>query len=77
MRNVDPATGLGTGFTFDEYSSRRCLAALRGALEDLTLDRRHGGLQVAGMQENFSWTRRRGVLQGVRARGEPFEGAGL
>lgn len=55
VRNFDPATGSGTGFTFDEYSSQALLTTLRRALgvyEDRAAWRR---MQIAGMQENFSW----------------------
>ena len=55
VRNFDSTSGSGTGFTFEEYSSQALLAALRRALhvyEDRIAWRR---LQVAGMQQNFSW----------------------
>jgi len=55
VRNFDSTTGSGTGFTFDEYSSQALLTTLRRALgvyEDRAAWRR---LQIAGMQENFSW----------------------
>jgi starch synthase len=55
VRNCDPATGSGTGFTFEEYSSQALLTTLRRALgvyEDRAAWRR---MQIAGMQENFSW----------------------
>lgn len=55
VRNYDSATGLGTGFTFDEYSSPALLRTLRWALgvyEDPATWRR---MQIAGMREDFSW----------------------
>jgi starch synthase len=55
VRNYDAATGMGTGFTFEAYSSQALLTTLRWALEvyqDRAAWRR---LQVAGMQEDFSW----------------------
>jgi len=55
VRNYDPRTGSGTGFTFDDYSSQALFSTLRWALdvyEDRAAWRR---LQVAGMQEDFSW----------------------
>ncbi len=55
VRNYEPTTGLGTGFTFDEYSSPALLRTLRWALsvyEDPSMWRR---MQIAGMQEDFSW----------------------
>src|SRR5688572_6446668 len=57
VRSYDPATGSGTGFAFDEYSSQALLSTLRRALrtyEDRAAWRR---LQLAGMQEDFSWDR--------------------
>ena len=55
VRNYDPATGEGTGFTFDEYSPQALLGTLRWALAvfgDRAAWRR---LQAAGMQQDFSW----------------------
>jgi starch synthase len=55
VRNVNPATGEGTGFTFDEYSPQALLGTLRWALsiyQDRDLWRR---MQYAGMQQDFSW----------------------
>jgi starch synthase len=55
VRNFNPRTGTGTGFTFDEYSPQALLGTLRWALEtylDRTAWRR---MQKAGMTEDFSW----------------------
>jgi starch synthase len=55
VRNLDPATGEGTGFTFVEYSPQALLGTLRWALgiyENRSLWRR---MQVSGMREDFSW----------------------
>ena len=55
VRNYDSTTGMGTGFTFDEYSSPALLRTLRWALavyEDPAAWRR---MQIAGMREDFSW----------------------
>jgi starch synthase len=55
VRNFDRATESGTGFTFEEYSSQALLSTLQWALQvyqDRTTWRR---MQVAGMQEDFSW----------------------
>ena len=55
VRNWDPATRSGTGFTFEEYSSQALLSTLRSALaayDDRAAWRR---MQAAGMQEDFSW----------------------
>ena len=57
VRNFDPTTGGGTGFTFEDYSSPALLGTLRWALrtyEDRAAWRR---LQIAGMQQDFSWDR--------------------
>ena len=55
VRNWDSTTWSGTGFSFDEYSSPALLSTLRRALgmyEDRAVWRR---MQIAGMQEDFSW----------------------
>lgn len=55
VRDVDPATGDGTGFTFTEASAGALLGALGRALEiyrDRTAWRR---IQAAGMRQDFSW----------------------
>jgi starch synthase len=55
VRNVDPASGQGTGFTFEEYTADALLDALRRALEafrNRTLWRR---IQKTGMRQDFSW----------------------
>ena len=55
VRNYDPTTGSGTGFTFDEYSPQTLLSTLRRALDvyqDRAAWRR---MQLAGMREDFSW----------------------
>jgi starch synthase len=55
VRNFDPGTGEGTGFTFDEYSPQALLGTLRWALgvfQDRGAWRR---MQQAGMREDHSW----------------------
>jgi starch synthase len=55
VRDVDPETGQGTGFTFVEYTPEALLAALRRALSlfgNRTLWRR---IQKVGMRQDFSW----------------------
>jgi starch synthase len=55
VRNVDAASGEGTGFTFREATGAALLAALRRALEvyrDRAAWRR---IQAAGMRQDFSW----------------------
>jgi starch synthase len=55
VRNFDPATGVGTGFTFDVYSSQALLGTLRWALETYEQPAVWRRLQVAAMQQDFSW----------------------
>jgi starch synthase len=55
VRNFDPRTRIGTGFTFDQYSAQALLDTLRWALgiyRDRDVWRR---IQVAGMTQDFSW----------------------
>jgi starch synthase len=55
VRNIDPLTGHGTGFTFDEYTPQALLGTLRWALgvyQDKAFWRR---IQRAGMAQDFSW----------------------
>ena len=55
VRNYDPGTGEGTGFTFDEYSASALLGTLRWALDvfrDRVAWRR---IQTAGMEQDYSW----------------------
>jgi starch synthase len=53
--NLDPATGRGTGFAFEEYSAEALLATLKWALETFRDKRIWRGMQVAGMARDFSW----------------------
>jgi len=55
VRNYDPATGSGTGFTFDEYSPETLLSTLRAALNVYGNKVAWRRLQQAGMREDFSW----------------------
>jgi starch synthase len=55
VRNFDPVTGSGTGFTFDDYTPQALLDTLQWALsvyEDQPMWRR---IQQAGMTQDFSW----------------------
>jgi starch synthase len=57
VRNLDEASGEGTGFTFDEYSPQALVGTLRWALglyENRALWQR---MQEAGMRQDFSWDR--------------------
>jgi len=57
VQNLDPATGEGTGFVFEDYSPQALLGTLRWALatyEDRDQWRR---MQLAGMARDFSWDR--------------------
>ena len=53
--NYDPATGLGTGFTFDEYSPQALLGTLRWALGVFQDERAWKRVQAAGMGQDHSW----------------------
>ena len=55
VRNFDSRSGSGTGFTFDEYTSKALLTALRRALHVYRNRTAWRRLQVAGMQQDFSW----------------------
>ena len=55
VQNFDPASGTGTGFTFDAYTPQALLNTLRWALEtyrDRPVWRR---LQMAAMRRDYSW----------------------
>ena len=56
VRNFDPRTGEGTGFTFDEYSPQALLNTLRWALDVYTDRDTWRRMQRAAMSEDFSWT---------------------
>jgi starch synthase len=55
VMNFDPATGRGTGFTFDEYSPEALLGTLQWAMGVFTDQRAWRRMQAAGMQQDFSW----------------------
>ena len=55
VRNYDPATGDGTGFTFDDYSAQALLGTLRWALSVYDDRAAWQRIQAAGMREDYSW----------------------
>jgi starch synthase len=55
VRNFDPATGAGTGFTFEPYSALALLQTLQSALRTYQNRPVWRRLQVAGMEQDFSW----------------------
>jgi starch synthase len=55
VRNYDPDTGEGTGFTFDEYSPSALLGTLRWALGVYANAPAWRRMQQAGMAQDFSW----------------------
>ena len=55
VENFDENTGSGTGFTFETYSSQALLSTLRWALQTYENRPAWRRIQVAGMQEDFSW----------------------
>jgi starch synthase len=57
VQAYDPATGAGTGFVFDAFTSEALFGAVRSALE-LWRDRAAWDrLRRAGMQADYSWER--------------------
>jgi starch synthase len=55
VKNYDPATGGGTGFTFDDYTPEALLGTLRWALKLFEQREAWRRLQRAGMQQDHSW----------------------
>ncbi|MGH8432514.1 MAG: glycogen synthase, partial [Solimonas sp.] len=55
VRNYEPRTGNGTGFTFDEYSPRALLGTQRRALDTYQDRETWRRIQAAGMREDNSW----------------------
>ena len=55
VRDFDPATGHGTGFTFEEYSSSALLKALRRALSAYQDWPTWQRIRTDGMRQDFSW----------------------
>jgi starch synthase len=55
VRNYDPATGEGTGFTFDDYTPEALLGTLRWALDVFPQRDAWRRLQQAGMRQDYSW----------------------
>jgi starch synthase len=58
VRDYDPATGTGTGFTFDEHSPQALLAGLRRALAVFPNRDVWRRIQAAGMAVDNSWDAR-------------------
>jgi len=55
VRNVDPSTGEGTGFTFEPYTADALLGTLRRALHVYQDEAAWRRIQIAGMRQDFSW----------------------
>ena len=55
VRNFNPGTGDGTGFTFDQYSPQALLNTLRWALGIYADRNAWRRIQLAGMSQDFSW----------------------
>jgi starch synthase len=55
VRNFDPETGDGTGFTFDEYSGPALFGTLQWALDIYKNRPVWRKIQAAGMRQDFSW----------------------
>lgn len=57
VRNFDPATGEGNGFTFKEYSAKAMMEAIGRALKTFQDKPTWRKIQINGMKEDFSWNR--------------------
>lgn len=57
IREFDPASGIGNGFKFTEYTSSAMLAAVRRALDVIKNPDLKNRIRKNGMQEDFSWKR--------------------
>jgi starch synthase len=55
VRDFDPRTGEGNGFSFDNYSAQALLDTLRWALEIYRDRKTWLGIQQRGMRQDFSW----------------------
>ena len=55
VRNFNPKTGEGTGFTFDDYSPQGLLGTLRWALGVFQDQGTWKRIQLAGMHQDHSW----------------------
>jgi starch synthase len=55
VRDVDPATGEGTGFVFTDPTPAALLDALRRALATYRNSPLWRQIQLAGMRQDFSW----------------------
>jgi len=55
VRNVDPQTGAGTGFAFDEHTPQALLGTLRWAVGVFQDRKTWKRIQVAGMEQDHSW----------------------
>jgi len=55
VRDFNPRTGEGNGFSFDNYSAQALLDTLRWALEIYRDRKTWLGIQQRGMRQDFSW----------------------
>ena len=55
VRNFNPQTGEGTGFTFDDYSAQALLDTLKWALDTYRDRGTWARIQQEGMRQDFSW----------------------
>ena len=55
VRNFNPRTGEGTGFSFDAYTAQALLDTLRWALDVFRDRAAWQRIQREGMTEDFSW----------------------
>jgi len=57
IKNYNPDTGEGNGFTFKEYNAQAMLTAIKNAVELFADKKTWIELQKKGMAEDFSWDR--------------------
>ena len=55
VHNFDPQTGAGTGFTFNEHTPQALLGTLRWAVGVFQDRKTWKRIQVAGMEQDYSW----------------------
>ena len=76
VRNYNPRTGEGTGFSFDDYSAQALLNTLVWALGTYRDRATWERIQRAGMQQDFSWDASARQYVKVYARATGSVGAG-
>ena len=75
--SYNPRTGEGTGFSFDDYSAQALLNTLMWALGVYRDRAAWERIQLAGMQQDFSWDASARQYVKVYARATGTVGVGL